>query len=198
MGDRKVTQYLENRFFPHSREDLKYYVDGKNADTNCIFLGMFHPCIIKHTPPNPHNFPPQEYNTHIGNIKLDYIDWIHRRGEIGIMIGEKEYWGQGYGEEAIRGLCEFAFNELNLFRITAGCYEANKASLGAFQKAGFFVEGVYRKHIWCNGEWHDEVLMGLLKYEYHPRNLRVLPQSADEDLPKKDNEPSYQMKGFDA
>ena len=166
MGDREVTQYLENRFLPHSVGDLQVYINQKNGDPNCLFLGILSSSL----------------KTHIGNIKLDYIDWIHRRGEIGIMIGRKDFWGKGYGEEAIRGLCEFAFNELNLFRITAGCYEANKASLGAFQKAGFFVEGVYRKHIWCNGEWNDEVLMGLLKYEYQPRSLRVLPQSFSEDL----------------
>jgi len=166
MGDREVTQYLENRFFPHSKDDLMNYIDGKNEDPNCLFLG-----ILSISSPD----------IHIGNIKLDYIDWIHRRGEIGIMIGEKEYWGKGFGEEAIRGICEFAFRELNLMRVTAGCYAHNHGSRRSFDKAGFTVEGIYRKHIWCNGEWNDEVLMGLLKYEYQPHSLPAPPESQTED-----------------
>lgn len=34
---------------------------------------------------------------HIGNIGLHSINWVHRRAELGIVIGEKEYWGKGYG-----------------------------------------------------------------------------------------------------
>ena len=57
---------------------------------------------------------------HIGNIKLGDINWIHRFSELGIMIGDKRYWGKGYGEEACKLVLAYAFDRLNLNKVILG------------------------------------------------------------------------------
>lgn len=148
LHDREVTRYLENRFFPKSLSEIREYISEKNRNPICLLLGMH----LKF-----------DRDTWIGNIKLEPIEWIHSRGEIGIMIGEKSCWGERYGSEAIVALRNYAFDELGLMRLTAGCYAQNEGSEGAFRNAGFQVEGRYRNHIWCEGKFHDEILFGILK-----------------------------------
>jgi len=57
---------------------------------------------------------------HIGNIGLHSINWKDRNAELGITIGEKAYWNQGYGTDAIRTMLGLAFREMNLRRATGG------------------------------------------------------------------------------
>jgi len=147
MNDPEITRYLESRFFPNSMESLREYVMTKLADKDTIFLAI----ILK------------DGHRHIGNIKLGPINWIHCVGEIGVLIGERNYWGKGYAPDAIRLVVDYAFRVLNLHKLTAGCYEENKGSIKAFQKVGFVIEGVRKQHYYCNGEFTDSILMGILR-----------------------------------
>jgi ribosomal-protein-alanine N-acetyltransferase len=149
MNDQEVTRYLESRFYPNSLEMLKEYVAGKMGDRENVFLAI----VLK------------ENDRHIGNIKLGPINWIHRFGELGILIGEKDSWGRGYAAEAISLVVKYAFEELNLNKVTAGCYGLNQGSLKAFQKAGFVIEGVRKRHFHCGGKYVDAVLLGILRLE---------------------------------
>lgn len=146
MNDSQVTQYLESRFYPNSREYLQEYVKNKMGNPNEILLAI----VVK------------EDDKHIGNIKLGPINWIHRIGDIGILVGEKDYWGKGYGTEAIKLMVSYAFNTLNLHKLTAGCYAPNEGARRAFQTAGFKVEGVRKNHCFCGGKYVDGILLGLL------------------------------------
>src|SRR5438067_1814507 len=58
-------------------------------------------------------------SVHVGNIWLWDIDPRHRRAELRIVIGNNAYTGQGAGTEAIKGLCNYAFEQLNLHKINA-------------------------------------------------------------------------------
>lgn len=146
MNDPEVTQYLESRFYPQSMESISEFVKNQTGDQNNVFLAI----ILK------------EGDFHIGNIKIGPINWIHRFAEVGILIGDKTSWGKGYGTEAIGLVVKYAFNILNLHKLTAGCYNSNQGSLKAFQKNGFEVEGVRKKHSFHNGEYIDAILLGLL------------------------------------
>ncbi|MGE3540907.1 MAG: GNAT family N-acetyltransferase [Candidatus Tectimicrobiota bacterium] len=146
MNDPEVTRYLESRFTPYAREGLREYVLGKLGDRDNVFLA-----IILH-----------EGERHIGNIKLGPIHWIHRYADIGLLIGEKDCWGQGYATEAIQLVVEYAFNTLNLHKLTAGCYALNAGSLHAFRKVGFLVEGTRLQHFYYDGSYIDEILLGLV------------------------------------
>lgn len=100
--------------------------------------------------------PPPEYTqilNYIGTASLHKIDWIDRKGEIGYMIGNQDYWGQGVATELIGLLTSYGFNRLNLNKITAGVVDGNVGSAKALEKNGFkkyctdpqdyFLEGQY-------------------------------------------------------
>lgn len=152
MNDPEVIQYLESRFYPQSRDGIRAFVQSFQGNQNNVFFAI----ILK------------EDNRHIGNIKLGAINWIHRLAEIGLIIGEKDTWGKGFATEAIRLVSDYAFKCLNLHKVSAGCYGINQGSVRAFQRAGFEVEGVRPKHMFCEGNYVDLVLLGKL----NPQSLQ--------------------------
>lgn len=103
---------------------------------------------------------------YIGGCGLNDIDWKNRVTVVGIFIGNKEYWGKGYGTDAMDVLINFIFKEMNLNRIMLNVYSYNQRAIKSYEKAGFVKEGVLRQALYKNGAYHDEVVMGLLKEEY--------------------------------
>jgi len=103
---------------------------------------------------------------HIGNISLHRIHWQYRHAELGIVIGERDYWSQGYGSDAIRTLLRLVFEEMNLHRIYLRVRDDNARGLRAYEKCGFRHEGRLREAIYSNGQYYDEVWMGVLKREF--------------------------------
>ncbi|OGY45446.1 MAG: hypothetical protein A2744_00405 [Candidatus Buchananbacteria bacterium RIFCSPHIGHO2_01_FULL_44_11] len=104
---------------------------------------------------------------HIGSIALMKIDQYAKRAEYGIMIGDKYYWGQGCGTEAGRLLVNYGFKKLKLHRIELRYIAYNIRGAKSYKKIGFKEEGRLRDHFFREGYWHDEVVMGILRYEYH-------------------------------
>ena len=149
MEDNEVTKYLETRFNPSSVGEIQHYLDAVNSNA-----GSFMFAIMKGNNLNT--------SEHIGNIKLGPIDWLHRFSSVGLLIGEKRLWGQGYGTEAIKIVVKFAFETLNLHKLTAGCYKENIASIRAFQKAGFTVEGELKSQYLLEGKYTSGILLGLV------------------------------------
>jgi ribosomal-protein-alanine N-acetyltransferase len=149
MNDPEVMQYLESRYYPHAKESLRDYVRQKQGDESNVFLAI----VLK------------QNNRHIGNIKLGPINWIHRMADIGILIGEKDCWSQGFASEAISLVSTYAFDVLNLRKLTSLCYEANRGSVKAFQNAGFCVEAVRKQHVFFKGTYMDVILLGMIKNE---------------------------------
>lgn len=106
----------------------------------------------------------------IGNICIIHIDWTNRKAEIGVMIGEKDHWDRGFGTEAISLLLEYAFEELNLERISLYCDETNLRAQRCYQKCGFQVEGKHRHHRLRNGVFIDDVVMSIMKGDWELRS----------------------------
>lgn len=130
-----VTQYLEIRHHPPRQiADLQIFVEKMRADPKNLLLGIFL----------------QQNQIHIGNIKLGPIEPYHRRAEVGFFIGESAFWGQGYATEAITALSNYAFNQLGLRKLTAGCYEENTGSIKALEKSGFIQEANLVSHLILN------------------------------------------------
>jgi UDP-4-amino-4,6-dideoxy-N-acetyl-beta-L-altrosamine N-acetyltransferase len=105
---------------------------------------------------------------HIGNIGLHDINWVHRAAEMGIVIGHKQYWGKGYGSDAIRTLLRFAFDEMNLHRVQLTVYEDNARAIRAYEKCGFQREGRLRDAVYRKGRYYDMFLMSVLNGELQP------------------------------
>jgi diamine N-acetyltransferase len=102
----------------------------------------------------------------IGNVGLHNIDSIDRSAEIGIFIGEKTYWNQGYGTEAMRVMVRHGFNDLNLHRIFLRVYATNTRAIHSYEKAGFQHEGKMRDGVFRDGSYLDVVFMSVLQNEW--------------------------------
>ena len=102
----------------------------------------------------------------IGTCQFIHIDWRNRSGEVGIMIGEKTHWDQGYGTETMRLLLEYGFNTLNLNRVWLQVYAKNPRGIRAYEKAGFVHEGRFRQAHYQHGKYFDVHLMSVLKDEW--------------------------------
>ena len=83
MNDPDINQYLESRFYTHTIESTKAFIRSVTNDNNYQF-GIFTKDDIKH----------------IGNIKVGGINFYHRYADIGFLIGEKDYWGNGIATSA--------------------------------------------------------------------------------------------------
>jgi RimJ/RimL family protein N-acetyltransferase len=101
----------------------------------------------------------------IGACGLFTFNPTDRTCELGIAIGDKAYWGQGYGREAVRLLVEYAFRFRNFRRVWLWVHAANVRAIHAYRAAGFVEEGRLRQHVWSNGRYDDVVYMGVLREE---------------------------------
>jgi RimJ/RimL family protein N-acetyltransferase len=108
----------------------------------------------------------QESNKHIGNIKLDNFDWVSRTCELGVLIGEKDFWGKGIGSEVCKLTIKYAFEQLNIRKILLAVYAHNIGAIKVYEKLGFVNEGTLRQHIWSNGAYVDKHYMGLFASEF--------------------------------
>lgn len=103
---------------------------------------------------------------HIGMCGLHAVDWKNRNAMLGISIGAPGGRDRGYGEDAIRTLLRFAFNELNLHRVALHVYAFNTRAIRCYEKCGFKNEGAMREFIFRDGAFHDALCMGILKKEF--------------------------------
>lgn len=102
----------------------------------------------------------------IGNCGFHKIDHRVRSAEVGIFIGDKSCWNQGYGTEVMRLLLKIGFETLNLNRIFLQVDEANVGAIRAYEKAGFVLEGRLRQATYREGVYADILLMSVLRSEY--------------------------------
>lgn len=150
LNDKEVTRYLECRFSRTTKKDLKhYYQKIKKSRINKMFA------IIT-----------KKGNNYIGNIKLGNINFRHKYADLGIMIGEKKYWGKGYGKEACGLLLGHAFNQLNLHKVILGIYANHRQAIKAYQKVGFKIEGRVKKLLNFEDRYVDKIIMGISRSEF--------------------------------
>ena len=85
---------------------------------------------------------------------------------IGIIIGEKDLWGQGIGQEAIELLADYAFKHINLKKVWAGIYANDIGSCKAFLKAEFKECGRQKDHFFLEGHFVDGILVEKINQDY--------------------------------
>ena len=89
---------------------------------------------------------------------------------IGIGLGAREYWGQGYGTDAMQTLLRYAFTEMNLRRLTLLVFDYNPRAIRSYEKCGFVKEGTVRGVLQREGQRWDWHYMGILKEEWESLN----------------------------
>ena len=148
MNDPEINRFMETRFRQQKQSDIEAYVRRMRDDPYIHFFAIVD----------------RSQDRHIGNIKLA-VNPVHERGEISLFLGDKSKWGKGFGTEAIDLIKDYAFEVLNLRKLTAGCYAVNKGSARAFLKAGFHQEATMKNHYMCDGRVVDGFEFAL----FHPR-----------------------------
>ena len=145
LNDPMVNKYLETR--STSIKELKEYIEEKKENENCIFLGIF----IKNT------------DKHIGNVKLEPIDWNDKKATLGILIGDKNYWGKGICTIATKLVTEYAFEKLGLKKIDLGVLSENKAAIVCYLKSGFKIDNFIPKAVKHENILYDKITMSIKK-----------------------------------
>ncbi len=103
---------------------------------------------------------------HIGTTAFHHVDWKNRIGEYGIMIGDKNQWGKGFGYEATLLMLRYGFKILNLNKVFLQAIETNARGIRVYEKAGFVHEGRMRQDIFKNGRYLDVYVMSVLRDEW--------------------------------
>jgi len=140
MNDPEVTRFMGWRAFPSSAQEILDYVRNKKRGES-LFLAL----IVR------------AGEKHIGNLHLGPIDWVHRRAELSMMIGDTSAWGKGYMTEAFTLVIRHAFTTLNLNKLKAGTDSENAPSVKVFRKTGWVEEGRLRRETFREGAYRDVI-----------------------------------------
>ena len=148
MNDLEIHKYTEQRFTTHTKAKIRKFVKEKNKSKNESLYGIF----IKRN----------NSNTHIGNIKLGPINFVHKIGQISYFIGDKELWGKGYTTLAIKEIIKIA-KKMGLKKLKAGLYQMNIGSKKVLEKNNFKLEGIMKSEIIYKGKryniyWFGKIL----------------------------------------
>ncbi|KOF56008.1 GNAT family N-acetyltransferase [Clostridium guangxiense] len=114
------------------------------------------------------NFAIEDMKTkkYIGGCGIQDVNWLARTATVGIMIGDKDYWGKGYGTDAMKILIKFIFENMNINKIKLSTFSFNERAKKCYEKCGFKVEGILKDEIFKDGKYYDEVLMAVFREEF--------------------------------
>lgn len=115
-----------------------------------------------------YNFAMETLDTghYIGGLGLNAVDWKNSIAVVGIFIGDKAYWGKGYGTDAMKVLIRFIFEQMNIRKIKLNVYAFNERAVKSYEKCGFVTEGVLKEEIYRDGKYHDEYIMAIFRDQY--------------------------------
>jgi len=150
MNDERLTSTLAQRF-PVSLAREADWVERvtRGQDTSELHFAI---CL-------------DQADRHIGNCGLTGIDRDNRTATLGIFIGEKDCLRKGFGEDAVRALCRFAFGEMALRKIRLDVQAGNLDAVKTYERVGFRKEGVLRAEVFRGNRALDVLRMGLLESE---------------------------------
>ncbi len=150
LDDLSLDLFGERSDFPNNPARMEAYYAAACANDRLVLLGIFDGASGRH----------------IGNITLQQLDWIHRRGFLGYLIGDKEFSGKGVASEACLMMLYYGFNKLNLERVWTTVAVDHEASMRVASKAGLKPEGILRAHQMRAGVRRDMAVVGALRSEW--------------------------------
>ena len=116
----------------------------------------------------------------VGTVGLSEIDRRNRRAEYGILMGEPEARGRGLAAEASRLILRYAFEVLDLNRVSLQLLADNELAVRLYERLGFKREGILRQHAWKDGCFHDVLVMGMVRRDQDDPLLQALRDAGDE------------------
>ena len=145
--DTDLTQMVMSQPFPITDELEKEWFESelKNKSNKSVYFGI------------------EELSTKelIGFIFLNNFNWINRTCQLGILIGAVREQGKGYGTETMNLIIKYAFNTLNLRKITLEVIDTNDKAQRLYEKLGFKIEGRLKNHYFSEKDYHDILIYSL-------------------------------------
>jgi RimJ/RimL family protein N-acetyltransferase len=155
LQDPEVVRYQNARFEDVSERKLQEFVAGHDNDKTFL-LGIF----------DHHS------GLHIGNHRT-VCDLNHLRAHIGVMIGDKNYWGSGIVAETRAALLGFLFQARGIHKVCGSVYSDNVASVYNYQALGFEAEAIRVSHVVSNEHRCDLIEFVLFKDTWAKRQERT-------------------------
>lgn len=150
LNDPETTRFLESGRREETKDSIaRYIADYSNRD-DARFLAIML----------------REDDRHVGNVKLEPINWVHRNAVLGIMIGDPAARGRGVGTDTMITVLRYAFRDLGLHRVTLGVRADNDPAIHCYKKVGFTEEGRWREGVRNNNDYIDQVWMGIIDREF--------------------------------
>lgn len=141
MNDFEIHKYTEQKYKKHKLEDIKKFIIDKNKSKNEFLYGIFYK------------------KKHIGNIKLGPINFNHKRADISLFVGNKDYMKKGLAALAVKKIISIA-KKKGIKKLKAGVYIMNKRSIKMFTKLKFKKEGILKKDIIFRNKRYDSIIFG--------------------------------------
>jgi RimJ/RimL family protein N-acetyltransferase len=149
VNDPEVRRHL-GRVLPVSEEQERAWLSQQGQDATQVVLGI----------------QDEKSGKLIGNTGLHGINWIDRTAEWGILIGEKEQQGRGYGTEACLVMLDYAFNTLYLHTVQLRVHADNARGIRCYERVGFRRAGTLRQAVFREGRHQDAHLYDMLRTEF--------------------------------
>ena len=144
FSSKEVIKFSDNQYSNFTLQSQKQYVYECINNKEKALFGLF------------------TEGEHIGNIILKNICSFHKRAEIGYVIGEKKYWGKGFGKKAVKLIIYKAKNEFKLNKLYASTVKENIGSIKVLEKNSFKLEGLRINHLYYNERFYDQLDYGLI------------------------------------
>jgi RimJ/RimL family protein N-acetyltransferase len=153
LNDPEVHEFLLVGHVPITREQEYAYYDAQARSTDSYAFEIH----------------AADDGRYLGNINLKDIHPIHRRAEMGLVIGSKEDWGKGYGGDAIVACLRFAFATLGLHSVKIRAHAGNQRAIDLYRRVGFVDVGRERETVFQKGRFGDYVVLDILDREFRER-----------------------------
>lgn len=147
FNDSEITRFQNKGYIPNTLQAQTSYFEAlQKSDHDVVFA------IIDDVS-----------DSHVGNVGLHGIDRLHRTAMLGIVIGEREYMGRGWGKQAWVAITKYAFEVINLHKVSATVFDGNDRSLKCALAAGYEVEGCQKEQMYKNGKYCDLIWLGITR-----------------------------------
>lgn len=115
-----------------------------------------------------HGFVIEDAGDLAGKARLRTLDPLHRRAVLELTLVDATKLDQGLIRRAVALMLDYAFDTLDLHRVSLRCLETNKRALTCYESSGFRREGVEREAIYLGDMWHDVLLLAKLARDHRP------------------------------
>ena len=149
LNDPKVVRFSEQRFKKHTLQSCRTYMQSFEGTPNYFWAFITR----------------DQRSEHIGNVNA-YIDTQNQVGDIGILIGAKNYWGKGYGLEVFEAVTDYLFRENHVRKVTAGTVIANTGMIRIMERAGMKEDGRRIRHVVFDGQEFDVIHAALFRDDW--------------------------------